>query len=257
MVVGLDKFSEHFNEYKNSYIIIGGTACDIIIDQAGFTPRATDDIDMILIVEALTPEFVTQFWEFIKQGKYAVQQINEEQRNCYRFANPENKEYPKQLELFCKVPDIIDIKDGAHLTPIPVEEGLSSMSAILLNEHYYNYTIQNSQVKDKVHFANPHSLICLKAFAYLNNLERKAAGQQVRTVDIKKHKHDVFRLIFMLPQGDVYDIPNDIKNDLQQFANAVKEDLPDPAIFKENGFGNVDMKEIYNQLIKAFNLEVE
>ncbi len=257
MVVGLDKFSEHFGEYQDSYIIIGGTACDIIIDQAGFTPRATDDIDMILIVEALTPEFVTQFWEFIKQGQYAVQQINEEQRNCYRFANPQDKEYPKQLELFCKVPDIIDLKDGAHLTPIPVEEGLSSMSAILLNEHYYNYTIQNSQEKDGVHFATPHTLICLKAFAYLNNLERKAAGQLVRTVDIKKHKHDVFRLLFMLPQGDVYDIPDNIKNDLQKFANAVKEDLPDPAIFKENGFGNVDMQEIYNQLIKAFNLEAE
>ncbi|MFA5296693.1 MAG: hypothetical protein WC389_00630 [Lutibacter sp.] len=67
MVVGLYAFSEHFKDFQDSYIIIGGTACDIIIEEAGFTPRATDDIDIILIVEALSPEFVARFWEFIKQ----------------------------------------------------------------------------------------------------------------------------------------------------------------------------------------------
>ncbi len=45
------------------FVIIGGTACDIIIDEAGFTPRATKDIDIIIVVEALSPDFVTQFLE--------------------------------------------------------------------------------------------------------------------------------------------------------------------------------------------------
>lgn len=35
MVIGIDKFKEYFKEYPESYIIIGGTACDIILAEAG------------------------------------------------------------------------------------------------------------------------------------------------------------------------------------------------------------------------------
>ena len=40
MVRGLDIFKSYFEDYTDNYVIIGGTACDIIIDDAGFTPRA-------------------------------------------------------------------------------------------------------------------------------------------------------------------------------------------------------------------------
>ena len=69
MVRGIAKFQEYFQSYTDNYVIIGGTACDIIIEEKGFTPRATKDIDIILIVEALTADFVRQFWQFIADGK--------------------------------------------------------------------------------------------------------------------------------------------------------------------------------------------
>uniref|UniRef100_UPI004048A140 hypothetical protein n=1 Tax=Flavobacterium sp. TaxID=239 RepID=UPI004048A140 len=257
MVIGLEVFSEHFKDYNDSYIIIGGTACDIIIEEAGFTPRATEDIDIILIVEALTPEFITKFWEFIKLGGYTIQQKNEEKRNCYRFAGPTNPGFPKQLELFSRVPYAIDANEGAHLTPIPVEEGLSSLSAILLDEDYYQYTISNSDYVDGVHHALPHTIICLKAFAFLSNTQRKADGQNVRSVDIKKHKYDVFRMVFMLNENDSFELPKAIKTDLQTFADAIKNDLPDPAIFAGNNFGNQNMQEIFNRFVKIFQLKID
>ncbi len=68
MVVGLETFKEYFKEHQDCYLIIGGTACDIIIEEANFTPRATNDIDVILIVEAITPTFVKRFWEFVKEA---------------------------------------------------------------------------------------------------------------------------------------------------------------------------------------------
>jgi hypothetical protein len=40
MVKGIEKFQEFFRDYTDSYIIIGGTACDIIEESAGFNPRA-------------------------------------------------------------------------------------------------------------------------------------------------------------------------------------------------------------------------
>ncbi|MFY8187476.1 MAG: hypothetical protein ACOVLC_05895 [Flavobacterium sp.] len=254
MVVGLDTFSAHFKDFQENYIIIGGTACDIIIEEAGFMPRVTDDIDMILIVEALSSAFVVRFWEFIKLGQYALQQKNEEERNCYRFANPAQHNYPKQLELFCKEPNMIDVNEGAHLAPIPVEEGLSSLSAILLNEHYYHYTLQHSKINDGVHYAAPQTLICLKAFAFLNNAERKAAGQNVKSVDIKKHKNDVFRMTMMLAEKDRFVLPDTIKANMQKFVDEIKNDLPSADTLSSNGFGNQDMNQIFNKLKQAFHL---
>ncbi|MCK4696455.1 MAG: hypothetical protein KAT74_11860, partial [Candidatus Cloacimonetes bacterium] len=143
MVIGVDKFREYFKDFTDNYIIIGGTACDIILDDAGFIPRATKDIDMILIVEALTPEFVKQFWSFIKRANYERKEKSEDERKYYRFLNPENKEFPMQVELFSRIPDLLDLKEESHLTPIPVDDDISSLSAILLNEGYYNYTIDH------------------------------------------------------------------------------------------------------------------
>jgi hypothetical protein len=254
MVVGLNRFKEFFKEHNDCYLIIGGTACDIILEDAGFTPRATDDIDLILIVEALKPDFVKKFWDFIKEGGYQKQQKEAEKRNCYRFALPANPDFPKQIELFSREPDVIDLEDTAHLTPIPVEEGLSSLSAILLDEDYYHFTRNNSELRDGVHFAKAQTLICLKAFAYLNNKQRKAQGQNVREVDIKKHKNDIFRLTLMLTEGTEFELPEKIKTDLQQFATETKTDLPDPAIFKQNGFPKTDMQEVFKLLTKAFKL---
>jgi hypothetical protein len=47
MVKGLTKFKEYFSKYPSNYMIIGGTACDLIISEAGLKPRATKDIDII------------------------------------------------------------------------------------------------------------------------------------------------------------------------------------------------------------------
>ena len=70
MVTGLDKFREAFIEYADNYVIIGGTACYIVLRDTDMPPRATSDIDMIVVVENMTPEFATAFWQFIHNGKY-------------------------------------------------------------------------------------------------------------------------------------------------------------------------------------------
>ena len=44
MVHGLDKFKEYFEEYTNQYVFIGGTACDILMDELGAPFRVTIDL---------------------------------------------------------------------------------------------------------------------------------------------------------------------------------------------------------------------
>lgn len=254
MVRGLEIFRKHFNEFADNYVIIGGTACDIIIDNIGLTPRATKDIDIILVIEALSPEFVAHFWEFIKQGNYEVKEKSEEDRKYYRFQKPQVEEFPFQIELFSRIPDLLDLDEGTHLTPIPVDTEISSLSAILMDDDYYNFTIQHSQLDNGIHLANTEALIGLKAKAFLDYKTRKENGEKIDEKQLRKHKMDIFRLLLLLTPEDNFTIAESIKSDVANFVAVVKDDLPDKQIFKEMGAGNVDVKELFGILIGAFNL---
>lgn len=70
MVKGLNIFREFFSGYEEQYVLIGGAACDIIFESNEVSFRATKDLDVVLIVEALTPEFGGKLWEFIEKGGY-------------------------------------------------------------------------------------------------------------------------------------------------------------------------------------------
>lgn len=65
MVSGFDSFRKKFGGYEDCYTIIGGTACDILMDEVGLDFRATKDIDMILLLEERFTQFAAVFWEYI------------------------------------------------------------------------------------------------------------------------------------------------------------------------------------------------
>jgi hypothetical protein len=254
MVRGLEIFKKYFAGFPENYVIIGGTACDIIINDEGLVPRATKDIDIILVVEALSSNFVKQFWQFIADGNYERKEKSDDERKYYRFLKPENAEFPFQIELFSRTPDVIDLEDGVHLTPIPVDDDLSSLSAILLDDVYYQYMIEHSIVEKDIHRANLEALICLKAKAFLEITERLKNGGTEDPKHLKKHKGDVFRLALMLAPEDVFPLPEKIKAHMQQFMDAIKGDLPSKDIFKEMGAGNIDVEKLYKQLKTTFGL---
>jgi hypothetical protein len=217
MVRGIEKFKEYFDQYADNYIIIGGTACDILQENAGLQPRATKDIDIILIVEALTADFVRQFWNFIKAGNYKTRQRGNAKSEFFRFLNPEKTDFPLQIELFARKLDNLIIPDDFCIEPIPADEDLSSLSAILMNDDYYHFTLTHSTQQDNVRLANIESLIALKAKAFLDLSERKAAGEAIDEKNIRKHKNDIFRLAIMLTESDDFVLPADIQKDMNDF----------------------------------------
>lgn len=94
MVRGIDKFREFFTGYEGNYVIIGGTACEMHEEIYAQTPRATKDIDIILIVEALSSDFAAKFWEFVKTAGYRQRNKGTGNGECrheyYRFKEPGN-----------------------------------------------------------------------------------------------------------------------------------------------------------------------
>ena len=57
MVKGLEIFRDHFADYSDSYVLIGGTACDLAFAVVGQEFRATNDLDIVLVSEGMTREF--------------------------------------------------------------------------------------------------------------------------------------------------------------------------------------------------------
>jgi hypothetical protein len=254
MVRGLDRFREHFAAYTDHYILIGGSACDVRFSDKAMSFRATKDLDVILIVEALTDAFVQHFWDFVRVGGYEVAQIDS-QRRFYRFLKPKSEEFPVMLELFARRPDILPGGSGLHITDIPTGEDLSSLSAILLDEDYYRFTLANSDVIGGLRVANDISLIVLKAKAFLNNRQRKKDGQSVQEVDVLKHKNDVIRLTATASGSTASTVTDNIRKDIAEFLDIFQTE-PDnvKAVLKPLGLSNIGREAIVEQLRRIFGI---
>jgi hypothetical protein len=234
MVKGLEKFKEHFAGFEDNYVIIGGTACDITLRDANMRPRATDDIDMILVIEKMTPEFGKRFWEFIELGEYTTRERKREEKEpvteLFRFINP-IEGFPVQIELLSRYPDVLGEPTGFHLAPIPIGEEIPSLSAILLDEEYYNQVIESSVIEENVRIANPLSLLCLKVKAFLNLTEEKKTNPNVRSTDIKKHRDDVFKLLAMrIDPFTPVELSETMKNELTTFVGMIEASLPNQSL---------------------------
>lgn len=253
MVVGLERWKEYFKEYEDKYVLIGGAACNIWEEEVNINPRATKDLDVVLIVEALTVDFGKRLWDFIKDANYANRNKggNTYKHEYYRFMNPKDKSYPKQIELFARNVGILNLPLEAHIEPISIGEDLSSLSAILMDDDYYSYTLDHSISVDGIHLARPEALICLKAKAFVEMLERENNLGNVDSRDIEKHKKDIFRLLAMLPQQSHFDLPNKIRLDIEEFYNKVGE-LPNSDFFKSSRLVDLNATKLLKILQTAF-----
>ena len=254
MVRGIEKFKKYFAEYNGNYIVIGGTACDILEETAGLQPRATKDIDIILIVEALTADFVKRFWDFVKNGQYETRQRGNGKHEYFRFLRPQKADFPFQIEIFARKPDVLEIAENTQLTPIPVDEDLSSLSAILMNDDYYHFTLKHSTIEDGIRLANIESLIVLKAKAFLDLNNRKTNGETIDEKNIRKHKNDIFRLATMLTEADKFILSPDMQHDMNNFCQKVSQSLPDTIFFKSIGL-SAKPQDVFDLLCNAFNIK--
>ena len=229
MVYGLKKFREAFRDFTDNYVIIGGAACDQMLSKTAIDPRATEDIDMIVIVEAISDNYISTFWDFIKEGGYKCgkrfrKNSEEPVYEMYRFE--EGKEgFPIKIELLSRHPDILGEPSGFHIEPIPAGGYLSSLSAIIMDDDYYRLTLEHSILDDGLRVADFKALVCLKAKAYLNLIADREAGIHRNSKDIKKHRLDVMKLTAGDPDTKPIVVGERIAKDIREFVSKV--DTPD------------------------------
>jgi hypothetical protein len=253
MVVGLEKFAAHFADYRDRYILIGGAATWLVLDEAGIEPRATKDLDIVLCVEVLDADFGAAFWEFIQAGGYEIQEKNEGEKSFYRFSGPKQQDYPVMLELFSRKPDDLVLDDDIHLTPIPIDEDVSSLSAILLDEGYYDFLHQYKREIEGISIVGEECLILLKARAWLDLTSRKANGDKVDSKNIRKHRTDVLRLYQVLSPDLRVDLPDSIRKDLSDFLNAVAPELT-PQMLKSLDIKGVSVADLLKTIQTVYGI---
>lgn len=219
MVRGIKSFKEWFRGFEEQYTIIGGTACDLLMTNEGLDFRATKDIDLVLIVEAVDVAFGRKFWEYVAVAGYEHRNKSTGEPQFYRFTNPASQEYPAMIELFTRKPDAVILSEDAALSPLPIDENVSSLSAILLNDDYYEFLKQGRVQVGGVTVLDAPYLIPFKVKAWLDLSNRKSAGEQVDSKNIRKHKNDVFRLTELLDQNKETSIhvPDAILTDMMAF----------------------------------------
>ncbi len=251
MVIGLERFKQHFSSHTNQYVLIGGTACTVIMQEAGLDFRATKDLDIVLYVEALHEDFVRAFWQFVEDGGYENKQQSTSKQIFYRFSSPSKADYPAMLELFSRVPDGVKLSKKGHLTPIPMDETIASLSAILLDEDYYHF-IHSGKVKiNGLTLLNASHLIPIKARAYIDLMNRKMSGERIDDRDIRKHRNDVIRLHQLLSPNERIDLPSSIQMDFHSFLTSIKNDSSIDC--KSLGLKNTNINKIIELLEEIYS----
>ena len=249
MVHGLEKFKEYFGNHTNQYVLIGGTACDILMDELGASFRATKDLDMVLIIETLDSPFGETFWQFIEDGGYEHREKGTGENQFYRFTDPKDASFPQMIELFSKLPNEFELSFDKGLTPIHIDESIVSLSAILLNDDYYDLLVKGRRTVDGFSLIELETVILFKIKAWLDMKKRKEAGEDVDTKNIRKHKNDVFWLLANVAPTSRIEPSRDIQNDAIQFIEQIKEDKPD---LKNLGIKGTSLDEMLDILGDIF-----
>ena len=182
----IESFRDWFCGYEKEYVIIGGTACNILMGESGLTFRATKDLDLVLIVEALDTKFIEKFWQYIKIANYQHWNNSRTVPQFYRFSHPSSKCFPAMIELFTRKLENIELKYNHNLTPLSFEEEISSLSAILLNDDYYEFMKTGIRVVDGLSILDATHLIPFKIKAWLDLKKEKLDGKHVDMKNIKK-----------------------------------------------------------------------
>jgi len=241
-MIGIDVFREYFKGYKDQYVLIGGAALDVQLSGTPIAPRVTRDLDIVLIVEALTQDFGRQLWNFIRDGEYKNKAKSSGAPQFYRFEEPAREGYPYMIELMARQENIL--ADDGDIVPLPLGDSISSLSAILLNHEYYQLLFDGRLSIDDVVVLSIEYLLVFKVKAWLDLTERKNNGEHVNSRDISKHLSDVVRIAASLTGEARCELPSEVRVDMEEFIRRYEASPVDPRSMQIKGIASDDVLEV-------------
>ena len=157
------------------------------------------------------------------------------------------------IELFSKKLEWIAFdNEKIRLAPIHIDDEISSLSAILLNDAYYTFLKEGSQTVNGVSVLSAEYIIPFKAKAWLDLTQRKNNGEHVDSKNIKKHKNDIFRLSILLIPTNQLILSDEIRKDMKNFLEAMKHEEIN---LKQLGYFNQDKQSILELLSNFYAIK--
>ena len=234
MVHGIERFKSEFSQFAEQYVLIGGSACSLILEDLNSEFRATKDLDIVLVVEALKEDFVKAFCDFIEKGGY--EHINKNKENqYYRFSKPKDDNFPAMLELFSRRPDYLKNIE-TRLAPIHISDDVITTGSVKV---------------DNISVLRIEYLLLFKMKAWLDLSERKNKGENIDSKNIKKHINDVIRLTINLDSADSVVLPDRIKEDATRFLAEMENN---PVNLKSLKISNIKYSDIIERIKKCLGL---
>lgn len=250
MVRGVDRFRAYFRGYTGQYAFIGGAACDILLGDLGEDFRATKDLDMVLLLEELNEDFANTFMKFIEDGGYEHIDRGSGENQFFRFSKPKDSSFPYMVELFSKKPDYIHTFE-TRLGAIHISDDAMSLSAILLDDEYYELLKSGVTVIDEVSVLDLEHIILFKMKAWLDLSARKAAGELIDSRDIKKHKNDIFRLAANIENESRQTVRGQIRRDVITFLEKARTE---PVDLKNLNIRNATYDELLERIEDCYEI---
>lgn len=194
---GFDHFCNYLTGLENLYVIIGGGAASILMEDEGLEFRATKDVDLVVL--SRSDELNTRILSYVNDGGYKTKEATEGSPRYYRFREPTKKDCPALIEVFARNELNLDLQDGQYIIPIH-DDAVERLSAILLDDEYFEIIQRNLVTSQSgIPLINALANICLKACAHRELFDRKAGGDKnVDEKSIQKHLKDIWRIAVIL-----------------------------------------------------------
>ncbi len=220
-VRGVERFARAMGAYAQDYVLIGGGACSILFDEVGRSFRATEDLDVVVIADSSNVAFARSLWDFIKRGGYKTGRRSDGGCTYYRFRLPDDSlsvaEYPVQIELFARHPDFRLSDETSKITPLPFGETVASLSAIILDDGYYEFIRDNAVPMVGVTTLNAIHVIPLKMRAHIDLNRKHDEGRHCNDKDLRKHRTDVADLSALLAPSARLELHGQMQRDVEDF----------------------------------------
>ena len=96
---GIDHFLKYLSGLEDHYVVIGGGAAAILMDEQNLEFRKTVDVDLVLLTHG-SPELNAKIGAYVEEGKYEKKEATQGSPRYYRFRNPEVEGFPRIIEIF-------------------------------------------------------------------------------------------------------------------------------------------------------------
>lgn len=194
---GFDHFCNYLSGLEQLYVIIGGGAASILMEDEGLEFRATKDVDLVVL--SRSDDLNARILSYVKDGGYKTKEATEGSPRYYRFREPDKKDCPVLIEVFARNELNLDLEDGQYIIPIH-DDSVERLSAILLDDEYFELIQKNLVTSQSgIPLINALANICLKARAHRELFDRKSKGDSsVEEKSIQKHLKDIWRLAAVL-----------------------------------------------------------